>query len=235
MFDSQKLPFDAFALGYKHGIYVFTEDSCHICQDYKATIEHIDNAYLYFVEVITEEQKALVRKLTDRVALPLTVCFKDNELEYVRVGQLFELQLQEIFESLKEFGDKPLSKEEIERRVKAINTRCKLTYYILPPGCDFKTRMAIQEKAIKHNELPIDIDMLAPKLSLDEREHMLAGNYVFADLVIYKYDDTNTFSELGQRVLLNYNAKNKQAKFTIRMINEELKEDNNVRDNSDNV
>lgn len=231
MLDSQKLSFDAFALGYKHGIYVFTEDACHICQDYKASIQHINNANLYFVEVNTDEQRALVREITDRIAFPMTVCFKDNEFEYVRVGQLFELQLQEIFESLKDFGDKPLPPEEIERRVKKFNTRCKLTYYVLPPNCDFKTRMALQERAIIHNELPIDVDMLAPKLSLDEREHLLEGNYMNASVVVYKYNDTNTFTELGQRVLMNYTAKNKNAKFSIRLIDEEL---NNATDNSDN-
>lgn len=231
MFDSQKLAFDTFALGYKHGIYVFTEDACHICQDYKATIEHINNANLYFVEVVTKEQKELVRALTDRIAFPLTACFKDNELQYVRVGQLFDLQLQEIFESLKEFGDKPLPPEEIQKRMKSYETRCKLTYYILPPNCDFKTRMALQEKAIKYNELPIDVDMLAPKLSLDEREHMLEGNYSYANLVVYMYDDTKSFTDLGQRVLVKYTEHNKNNQFITRSINEVLGV-NNATDNS---
>lgn len=234
MFDSQKITFNDFCLGFKHGIYVFTEDACHICHDYQKSIEHINNANLYFVEVNTKEQKDVVKKITNRLAFPMTACFKDNELEYVRVGQLFELQLQEIYESLKEFGDAPLPKEEIERRINAINTRCKLTYYIMPPECNFATRMRLMEHGIKYNELPIDVDMLVPRLPLEQRVHMLEGNYTFADLVIYKYTDTNIFSDLGQKVLIGYTAKNKDAKFTVRMIEEELDEDINATNSSNN-
>lgn len=232
MFESQKLSFDAFMLGYKHGIYIFTEDTCQICSDYKKTIEHINNAYLYFVEVNTKEQQDIVRKITDRQAFPMTACFKDNDLEYVRIGQLFDLQLEEIYASLKEFGDKPLTKDDIKARLTKQETRCKLTYYIISPMCDFKTRMKLIEHSIKHNELPIDVDMLAPKLSLDEREHLLEGNYSLAKLVVYKYDNTNIFSELGQRVLINYTTKNKNANFVIRMIEDELKEESNVTNSS---
>ena len=55
MFDSQKLAFENFVLGYKHGVYVFTKDGCRACEDYKKEIEWINNSYLYFVEVLLEE------------------------------------------------------------------------------------------------------------------------------------------------------------------------------------
>ena len=46
MFDSQKLNFDKFLLSYKHGIYIFTDDACHVCEDYKQSIEYINNNFI---------------------------------------------------------------------------------------------------------------------------------------------------------------------------------------------
>ena len=51
--------------------------------------------------------------MLERTIFPLTVCFKDNKLKYVKPGQLFDTQLEPIFEDLKEFGDNPLSDAEI--------------------------------------------------------------------------------------------------------------------------
>ena len=114
MFDSQKISFQDFAIGYKHGIYVLTQDACEICHKYKQSIEHINNGNLYFVEVNTQRDRDLVYKMIQRAAFPMTCCYWDNELEYVRLGQLFELQLKEIYASLEKFGPKPLS--ELEKR-----------------------------------------------------------------------------------------------------------------------
>ena len=94
MFDSQKLSFEKFVLNFKHGIYVLTSDACHICQDYKESISYINNANLYFVEVLTEQERDIVYEMTERSVLPLTVCYKDNKLKYVKAGQLFDTQLK---------------------------------------------------------------------------------------------------------------------------------------------
>ena len=128
MFDSQKINFDDWLLGYKHGTYIFTSDSCHLCQEYKKSIEYINNHYLYFVEVNTEQQKEVLSKTMRRSALPMTACYKDNNLQFVRLGQLFDLQMKEILEFLKDFPKEPLTKQEILEKIedaKAENDRKK--------------------------------------------------------------------------------------------------------------
>lgn len=230
MLDSQKISFDEFLLGYKHGVYVITSDSCDICAKYKDTIEYINNAYLYFVDVVTKEQRDAVYKLTQRSAFPLTAVFWDNELDYVRLGQLFELQLTEIFESLKKYGDKPLSVEEKNRRLTALNSRCKLTYYVLPPNCDPDIKNRLFEKGYDFSELPIDVDSVCPGLPEDKRLHMLEGNFPFAKLVIYKDKDTNIFTQFAQKTIMAYTGRAKSVEFVIRNIEETL----NAADNSDN-
>jgi hypothetical protein len=82
MFDSQKLSFEKFLLSYRHGIYIFTDDACHICQDYKQSIEYINNAYLYFVEVSLDSERKILAEMLERTVFPLTACFKDNKLKY---------------------------------------------------------------------------------------------------------------------------------------------------------
>lgn len=227
MLESQKLSFQEFMLGYKHGVYVLVSDSCEICFKYQKSIEYINNANLYFVDVITAEDRDFAYKLTQRGSFPMTAVFWDNQLEYVRLGQLFDLQLEEIFASLKQFGDKPLSPEEKVKRLNAINTRCVLSYYIFPPNCSNETKEALMNLAINNNELPIDIESICPSLPLDQRYHLIEGNFPFAKLVIFKDKSTNIFSDFSQKAIMGYTAKVKNAKFIIRQIEECLNATNN--------
>jgi len=227
MLESQKLSFQQFMLGYKHGVYVLTTDSCEICHKYKQSIEYINNGNLYFVDVITAEDRDYAFRLTQRGSFPLTVVFWDNQIEYVRLGQLFELQLEEIFASLKKFGDKPLTKDEQERRMQAIKNRCELSYYVFPPELDPTIREQLMYTAIKHNELPIDIEALCPNLEANERYRLFEGHMPFSKLVIFRDKNTNTYSGFSQRIITGYSAKVKDAKFIIRQIEDELNASNN--------
>lgn len=223
MFDSQKLSFENFLLSYKHGIYIFTDDACHICQDYKQSIEYINNAYLYFVEISLDSERKILEEMLERSIFPLTVCFKDNKLKYVKPGQLFDTQLEPIFKDLKEFGDNPLSEKEIAERIAKEKTKCLLTYYIFAPTISNEDKYAIMNKAIDYNELPLDIDSVAPTLTLEQREHMLEGQMPFSKLVLFKDNKTNIFSNLGQKILIDYAAiKGPEAKFEVRMLDDIL-------------
>lgn len=224
MFDSQKLSFDKFLMSYKHGIYIFTDDACHVCEDYKQSIEYINNAYLYFVELNLESEKKILEEMLERSVFPLTACFKDNKLKYVKPGQLFDTQLKPVFEDLKSFGDKPLSPSEIKERIKKEQSKCLLTYYLFAPTISKEDKAKVIEKAIEYNELPLDIDEVAPTLSLEQREHMLEGQMPFAKLVIFKDLKSNIFSNLGQKIVIDYCAiKGPEAKFEVRLLEDVLK------------
>ncbi len=223
MFDSQKLNFEKFLLSFRHGIYVFTDDACHICQDYKESISYINNANLYFVEVVTEQEKDIVNEMLDRSVFPLTACFKDNKLVYVKAGQLFDTQLEQIMSDLKEFGDKPLSDEEITKRIEKEKTKCKLAYYMFTNTVKPEVKKAIISKSIEFNELPIDIDSIAPELDLDKQEHLFEGQLPFAKLVLFKDGVSNMFSNLANRIMIAAAAtKGESMSFDVRMINDIL-------------
>lgn len=225
MFDSQKLSFQKFILGYKNGIYVLTSDACHICQDYKESIKYINNANLYFVEVVTDEEEKLTEKLLQRSVFPLTACFKDNKLKYVKPGQLFDTQLEQIMLDLKEFGDKPLSDEEIQKRIEKEKTKCELAYYMFCNSIDSDTKKRIIAKGIRYNELPIDIDAVAPELCIEEQEHIFEGQMPFAKIIIFKDGKSNIFSKLAQKLLVDAAAiKGETMKFETRHINDILRD-----------
>lgn len=165
--------------------------------------------------------------MLERTIFPLTVCFKDNKLKYVKPGQLFDTQLEPIFEDLKEFGDNPLSDAEIAERIQKEKTKCQLSYYIFAPSISNEDKTKIMSLAIKYNELPIDIDSVGTLLSLEEREHMLEGQMPFSKLVIFKDNKTNIFSSLAQKILIDFAAiKGPEAKFEVRLTSDILKETN---------
>lgn len=161
--------------------------------------------------------------MLERTVFPLTVCFKDNKLKYVKPGQLFDTQLEPVFEDLKEFGDNPLSEQEIAERIKKEQTKCILTYYIFTPTISAEDKEKVMNKAIEYNELPLDIDSVAPALTLQQREHMLEGQMPFSKLVLIKDNKTNIFTNLAQKILINYAAvKGPEAKFEVRMLDDIL-------------
>lgn len=215
MFDTQKLSFENFVLGYKHGVYIFTSDTCRVCQDYKRDIEWINNCYLYFVEANTNEEKTLLAKIIGRTALPATVGYLDNEIKFVRMGHIFEADWIEIDKFLKTFGDAPLPKSEIDRRMERQKNRCLLTYYIFPKNTNVEQRNYYMGKANEYNELPIDVDMLCPTIDDKERERMLEGSYHIAKMVLWvdpkaEYSDYTSF---GNNILLGYTNINQEVKF----------------------
>lgn len=233
MFDSQKLNFDKFLLSYKHGIYIFTDDACHVCEDYKQSIEYINNSYLYFVEVSLDSERKILADMLERTVFPLTVCFKDNKLKYVKPGQLFDTQLEPVFKDLKEFGDHPLSDQEIAERIKKEQTKCLLTYYIFAPTISTEDKEKIMNKSIEYNELPLDIDTVAPALTLQQREHILEGQLPFSKLVLIKDNKTNIFSNLAQKILIDYVAvKGPEARFEVRMLDNILQGNTDDRNNT---
>ena len=230
MFDSQKLSFEKFVLNFKHGIYVLTSDACHICQDYKESISYINNANLYFVEVLTEQERDVVYEMTERSVLPLTVCYKDNKLKYVKAGQLFDTQLKQIMSDLKEFGDVPLSDAEIRVKLEKERTKCKLAYYMFTNTIDTETRKEIVSKGIYYNELPIDVDSVAPNLTLEQQEHLFEGQIPFAKFIMFKDGKSNLFSNLSTKLMINAAAiKGSEMNFEVRNIDEVL--NNNAGNN----
>ena len=202
-------------MGYKHGVYIFTSDSCRVCQDYKRDIEWINNCFLYFVDVNTEEEKSILAKIIDRTALPATVAYLDNEIKFIRMGEVFEADWIEFDQFLKQFPDKPLPRDEIQRRIDKQKNRCLLTYYIFPQDISEEKRTELMNKSHEYNELPIDIDRLCIGVDNKERERMLEGSYHFAKLVLWKDPNANisNYSSFANDILIGYTNANQEIKF----------------------
>lgn len=199
MFDTQKLEFDKFITGLKHGVYIITSDTCQLCKDYERDISRINNHYLYFVECTTQDQRNLVQKLADRAAFPMTIGFYDNELKFTRLGHLFGDDWLEVETFLQQFGNAPLTEEQIEEKTKKIKNKCQLAYYIFPPGFLFKDK--VMSQGYKYNELPIDVDSFGQQEPSEEIERMFDGNFHHAKLVVFDPRTTNEYSPIAKYLL----------------------------------
>lgn len=224
MFDSQKLSFDKWLMGYKHGVYVFTSDSCSICKDYKESIKDINNHYLYFVEVVTEEQKKVLSKVIGRGVLPCTAFYKDAKLEEVKTGMLFDTQMATVMQYLKQFGDAPLTMSEIEERIEKIKTRAQLTYYVFTQTVSKETRLQILATAFDRHELAVDVDDV---IALNDTQaiQLLSGPMEHAKLVVWKDGKSNIPSSRGQSTMFEYQSMKWASDnvFEVRNIDEVLK------------
>ena len=218
MLDSQKLSAESFLIGFKHGLYVITNDSCQICADYKKDIEYINNCYLYFVEVSTNIEKQAIYQIADRTVFPLTLGFVDNELKFVKVGQLFGEDLSTAFSFFKQFGEAPLSSSEISKKIDRIRNKCILSFYLFPEDTTIEQRNKEIEGACARNELPIDIDSFNLKISIEDKERMFETNLATAKLIVYDIEKTDRYSELGMKILTDYVAINKNTNFIKRSL-----------------
>ena len=192
MFDSQKMSFEKFVSSYKHGVYVITRSACGVCEQYKADIQHINNHYLYFVEAVTSEERAIAMKLHDRQNFPITAAWKDNQLVFVRLGERFGDDFNEFLEFLKPFGDAPLSKEELTERISKFNSRCVLSFYIFPDEYSQEQRNDIIARAYDLHELAIDVDTICPMLETDKRVNMIMSYNATAKYIVF-----NTNGQFG--------------------------------------
>lgn len=232
MFDHMKMSAKQFVLGLKHGVYVFVSDSCEFCKDYAESLKYIENCNLHIVECATDTDKSTVYQITGRSVLPITAAWYDNELQWVALGQLYseeegadplqegEWSINKVVKYLQEtFGDKPLTKEEIEEKTEACSKHCVPTYYVFPPNTSITAKRLAIEQAFKYNELPFDVDTVSSIENLSDKDRyiMLKSNIATFKLVVFDVAKTSVYSDLANRLLADYmNSNMLTGKFEMR-------------------
>lgn len=221
-----------FVLGLKHGVYVFVSDSCEFCKDYAESLKYIENCNLHIVECATDTDKSTVYQITGRSVLPITAAWYDNELQWVALGQLYseeegadplqegEWSINKVVKYLQEtFGDKPLTREEIEEKTEACSKHCVPTYYVFPPNTSITAKRLAIEQAFKYNELPFDVDTVSSIENLSDKDRyiMLKSNIATFKLVVFDVAKTSVYSDLANRLLADYmNSNMLTGKFEMR-------------------
>ena len=227
-----KMSAKQFVLGLKHGVYVFVSDSCEFCKDYAESLKYIENCNLHIVECATDTDKSTVYQITGRSVLPITAAWYDNELQWVALGQLYseeegadplqegEWSINKVVKYLQEtFGDKPLTKEEIEEKTEACSKHCVPTYYVFPPNTSITAKRLAIEQAFKYNELPFDVDTVSSIENLSDKDRyiMLKSNIATFKLVVFDVAKTSVYSDLANRLLADYmNSNMLTGKFEMR-------------------
>jgi hypothetical protein len=205
MLDSQKMGAHEFIVGFKHGLYVCVSDTCQLCMDYKQDLKTVDSHHLMLVEVSTDEQKKAIYQIAGRTAFPITMGFWKNELKFVKLGQLFGEDLSSALKFLERFPKDPFTPEELAMLQKDVYKRCKLAYYVFPPGTGKEARMAALNAAFEHDELPMDVDK-QPGLpdGPDDRVKALSGMLAHAKLVIFDIFKTAEYSEVATKLIAKF-------------------------------
>ena len=213
MFDTQQISYETFKHSLHHGVYVFTSDVCQLCQEYKRDIEYVNNHYLYFVELSLESDRNEVRALVDRSAFPMTVGFVDGEQRFVRLGQLFGDDWTAILDFLKQFGEAPLTQEQIKEKEEVIEKACEITFYVFSDDVSPEDKAKCIDAAYAKHECPIDVDTLCPNLPWNSKIIMLKSFFTHYKFVYY-----NPRGNVGpdKTMLLTEYYKNQQKPMILR-------------------
>ncbi len=231
MLDQLKMSAEQFVLGLKHGVYVFVSDACDYCKAYADSLKYIDNCNLHIVECVTDADKTAIYQLTGKGALPITSSWYDNQQQWAALGQLFMQEegddpadddtwtLNKLSKYLNDtFGTKPLSNEEIVKKLDTIRKHCVPAYYVFPPEAKYEVRHKAMTEAFKHNEMPIDIDTLSSlDISYEDKLIMVRSNLAYFKLVIFDLQHTDKYSKLATDIIADYmQANHMTATFEMR-------------------
>lgn len=209
MLENQKLSYEAFKCRLHHGVYIFSSDACQLCQDYKKEIEHINNNYLYFVELTTESDREEVRALVDRMAFPMTVGFIDGDIIFTRLGQLFGDDWLSVTDFLKRFGDSPLTEEQVKVKEEEIKKRCEIAFYVFSDDTNKQERIKTLSNSFYNHECAIDVDELCPGLDCDSKIIMLKSFFSKHKFIIF--NPRGNFGPEKTELIMNFYEKQNQS------------------------
>jgi len=89
---------------FKHGIFIYSSDTCDLCKMYKADLNlHYNEltAQVQPVELILKSEETELREMIPEFKVcPATSVYFDNELKWFKGGVLFELQIKELIQTI---------------------------------------------------------------------------------------------------------------------------------------
>lgn len=83
-----------------HGVYVFTSDSCDLCEQFEKDLSQYDTSSFAAIEVIGDEE-IILTEMFGLKGFPFTVVFVENKIGLIKSGVLFQKQMNEIYNFLK--------------------------------------------------------------------------------------------------------------------------------------
>jgi hypothetical protein len=84
-----------------HGVYVFTSDSCELCAQFEKDLSSYDTSSFVAIEVMRDEE-IILNEMWGVSGFPYTVVFIENEVGLIKKGVLFQKQMNEIYDFLKQ-------------------------------------------------------------------------------------------------------------------------------------
>jgi hypothetical protein len=84
-----------------HGVYVFTSYSCELCEQFEKDLSQYDTSSFVAIEVMRDEE-IILTEMFGLKGFPFAVVFVENEIGLIKKGVLFQKQMNEIYNFLKQ-------------------------------------------------------------------------------------------------------------------------------------
>lgn len=84
----------------RQGVYIFTSDSCELCEQFQKDLSMYDTSSFVAVEVMGDEE-LILNEMFGINQFPYTAVFIENYVKFVKKGVLFQKQMNELFDFLK--------------------------------------------------------------------------------------------------------------------------------------
>jgi hypothetical protein len=204
--ERMKLHFESFKHGFKHGAYIFVNDSCEFCSQYKRNLEKIETKNIFIVECNLQQEKAYIRKHFKKGTFPNLILFQFDEPLVEIPGLLEKDQIGEVVELMKKFNlTEELSEKEIEIKQKEKMKRRKVMLTLIPKKLIDKKK-EIYDYIIENTKYyPIfSCDVLsynAPENCINYTESLVRK----LDILIVKNKKYGIFENYDNRLLIEAN------------------------------
>lgn len=175
----------------KHGMFVFTNDSCQMCKEWKEDLELLDiknNPYFYIVECVTEKEGEDLYAITERVGYPQSVAMFENKVKWIKMGKQYGQDVIDIVNFVEEFGWKPLNKEEYDKKMDFINNPVSIKVAIAP----------------MHYVSFVDGRDILLHANLYEEDYIYELFKQGIELIVYDYNKRSDFSDREVNIIQNY-------------------------------
>lgn len=159
-----------------NGMFVFSSDSCGMCNIYKKNLKTFPYEFDY-VDIVLNSEKVELFSIFKDSSIPFTVVYKDNKIEYIKNGILMEYQFNQLSKKLQELRFDRTSIKEPVKEFKNV---------IVIASDEFINKSMID--CISNGEFPYHIKSIYLNVNdIDVKEKLDASwTEMFKDVIVYK-------------------------------------------------
>lgn len=178
-----------------NGMFVFSSDSCGMCNIYKKNLKTFPYEFDY-VDIVLNSEKVELFSIFKDSSIPFTVVYKDNKIEYIKNGILMEYQFIQLNKKMKELQFDVVTQKEKPKEFKNV---------IVIASDEFINKGIID--CISHGEFPYHIKSIYLNVNdIDVKEQLdESWTGMCNDVVVYKNGELDSVDILILKTAVSTN------------------------------